>query len=654
LARAAEVFSDRTAWVRRLQTPLRQFLRTETGGAAVLLTAAVAALVWANVDASSYEELWGTELSLALGGQGLELSLREWVNSGLMTFFFFVVGLETRREFDLGELRERRRFALPMLAAIGGMAAAVAIYLAFNLGGSTAHGWGIAMSTDTALALGLLGLAGRRVPDRLRAFILTLVVVDDLLALLVIATAYTDDLEPAALLWAFGFFAAVLGFRAIGVRRGPPYLVLGAASWVALLGSGVEPVVVGLAMGLLVWAYPVARSEFERAGERFRAFREQPTPELERSAREGLSAAISPNERLLHLYHPWTSYVVVPLFAFANAGITIDAGLLERAVGSPVTLGILFGYLIGKPVGIAGVSLLVTRLSGGRLRPPVGWAAVLGAGTVAGVGFTISLLVATLAFDGARLEEAKLGILGAAGGASVLTWLVFGATALLPRQRRVGALLGGDEPLVDLAYDVDPNRDHVRGPLDPPVTVVEYGDFECPYCGRAEPAVRDLLRDFADVRYVWRHLPLADVHPNAELAAEASEAAAAQGAFWPMHDLLLEHQDALGPADLVRYAGQLGLDVERFKDHLRKHAGARRIAEDVEGADLSGVSGTPTFFINGRRHYGAYDIAALSAAVRAAGARASWWRPERLSVARPPDSPSPSPQRRDGGAPRPP
>ena len=642
MARVADSFSDRTAWVRRLKTPLREFLRTETGGAAVLLAAALAALAWANLDASSYERLWGTELSLRLGDQGIELSLREWVNSGLMTFFFLVVGLEARREFDLGELRERRRLALPMLAAIGGMGAAVAIYLAFNLGDSTARGWGIAMSTDTALALGLLGLVGRRVPDRLRAFVLTLVVVDDLLALVVIATAYTEDLELAGLVWAVGFFAAVLGFRAVGVRRVPLYFVLGAAAWVALLASGVDPVVIGLAMGLLVWAYPAGRSDFELAGERFRAFCEQPTPELERSAREGLTAAISPNERLLHLYHPWTSYVIVPLFAFANAGIAIDAGLLQRAAGSPVTLGILFGYLIGKPVGILGVSLLVARLSRGRLRPPVGWAAVLGAGTVAGVGFTISLLVATLAFDGARLEEAKLGILAAAVGASALTWLVFGATALLPKQRRIAALLGGEEPLVDLAYDVDPDRDHVRGPLDAPVTVVEYGDFECPYCGRAEPAVRELLRDFADVGYVWRHLPLGDVHPNAQLAAEASEAAAAQGAFWPMHDLLFEHQDALRPADLVGYADQLGLDVERFKDHLREHTGAHRVAEDVEGADLSGVSGTPTFFINGRRHYGAYDLAALSAAVRGAGARASWRRPERPSVARPPDSSSTS------------
>jgi Na+/H+ antiporter NhaA/predicted DsbA family dithiol-disulfide isomerase len=503
------------------------------------------------------------------------------------------------------------------------MALAIAIYLAFNLGSSSARGWGIAMSTDTALALGVLSLVGRRVPDRLRVFILTVVVVDDLVALVVIATAYTEDLQLVALLWAAGFFAAMLVARAVHVRRGPVYFVLGAATWVALLESGVEPVVVGLGMGLLVWATPVARSELETAGARFRAFREQPTPELERSARASLRTAITPNERLLALYHPWTSYVIVPLFAFANAGITIDTSLLERAAGSPITLGILFGYVIGKPVGIVGMSLLVTHLSRKRLRPPVGWAAVLGAGTIAGIGFTVSLLVATLAFDGAQLEEAKIGILGAAACASALTWVVFRVTSALPLQRRIAALLGGDEPLVDLAYDVDPERDHIRGHLDAPVTVVEYGDFECPYCGRAEPQVRELLRDFADVRYVWRHLPLSDVHPNAQLAAEAAEAAAEQGAFWPMHDLLLSRQDALQPADLIGYAEKLELDVERFTHHLRKHSGARHIAEDVEGADLSGVTGTPTFFVNGRRHYGAYDIATLSAAVRQAGARAT-------------------------------
>ena len=619
----ASSFSGRTAWARNLQMPLRQFLRTETGGAVVLLAAAVAALLWVNLDASSYEALWETTLSVELGDAGVALDLRHWVNSGLMTFFFFVLGLEARREFDLGELRERRRFALPLLAAIGGMTIAVAVYLAFNAGCSSAAGWGIAMSTDTAFALGLLALVGPRFPDRLRAFMLTVVVVDDILALVVIATVYTEQVSVSALLAAFGLFGAVLAARALRVRIGLIYFALGAAIWVALLESGVEPVVVGLAMGLLAYAYPVARSDLERATERFREFREQPTPELARSVGLRLRAAVSPNERLQQLYHPWTSYLIVPLFALANAGIAIDGGFLARAFTSPITLGILLGYVIGKPVGIFGSSWLLTRLSRGRLRPPVGWAAVAGAGTIAGIGFTVALLVATLAFEGSQLEEAKLGILSAALGASLLTWLLFRATSLLPRRLRIRALLGDAEPLVDLYMDVDPRRDHVRGPLDAPVTVVEYGDFECPYCGQAEPVVRELLRDFGDVRYVWRHLPLNDVHANTQLAAEAAEAAAGQGAFWELHDLLLAHQDALRPNDLIGYSEQLGLDVERFTNDLREQVGAARVAEDVDGADMSGVSGTPTFFINGRRHYGAYDIDTLSAAVRAAGARAT-------------------------------
>jgi len=616
-------FSGRTAWARSVETPLREFLRTETGGAAVLLAAAVAALVWVNVGASSYDSLWGTKLSIDLGGAGVALDLRHWVNSGLMTFFFFVAGLEARREFDLGELRERRRFTVPLLAGIGGMAVAVALYLAFNGGSSSAHGWGIAMSTDTAFALGLLALVGPRFPDRLRAFMLTVVVVDDIVALVVIATVYTEALRVVPLLAAVAFFGAVLVLRSVPVRVGLVYFVLGAGAWVGLLKSGVEPIVVGLVMGLLVYAYPAPRSNLERVTERFREFREQPTADLARVAGVELRAATSPNERFQHLFHPWTSYLIVPLFALANAGVALDGAFLARAFGSRITLGILLGYVVGKPVGILGCSWLATRLSRRRLQPPVGWAAVAGGGTIAGIGFTVSLLIATLAFEGRQLEEAKVGILSAALGAALITWLLFRATALLPRRLRIRALLGTAEPLVDLYIDVDPERDHVRGPLEAPVTLVEYGDLECPYCGQAEPVVRELLRDFGDVRYVWRHLPLSDVHPRAQLAAEAAEAAADQGAFWEMHDLLLEHQDRLGPSDLVRYAEQLGLDVERFTNQLQDHAGAARVAEDVDSADLSGVSGTPTFFINGRRHYGAYDIDTLTKAVRTARARAA-------------------------------
>ncbi|NJC73744.1 Na+/H+ antiporter NhaA [Planosporangium thailandense] len=616
-------YSERTVWRWRVQTPLHEFLRAETGGAAVLLAAALAALAWANIDSSSYEAAWRTQLSVRLGGWGVSLDLRQWVNSGLMALFFFTVGLEARREFDMGELRDRRRLALPLAAGIAGMLIPVGIYLALNAGRASALGWGAAMSTDTAFALGILAMVGPRCPDRLRAFMLTVTVVDDLVALGVIAVFYTEQVAIAALLAGLAILGAILLVRARGVRYGLVYATLAAAAWVAALESGVDPVVVGLAVGLLMYAYPAARSDLERASDLFRLFREQPTPQLARSARLGLAAAISPNERLQLLYHPWASYVIVPLFALANAGITINGSLLTRAATSPITLGILVGYVVGKPVGIVGGTWLVTRLSRGRLRPPVGWAAVTGAGAVAGIGFTVSLLIATLAFHGVQLAEAKLGILGAALCSSVLGWGIFRVTALLPPRLRIPALAGRAEAIVDLAAPVDPHRDHLRGPVDAPVTVVEYGDFECPNCGQAEPVVRELLADFGDVRYVWRHLPLTDVHPHAQLAAEAAEAAAEQGAFWQMHDLLLDHQGDLAVSDLIRYAQTLGLDVERFRDHLQRRAGAARIAEDVDSADLSGVSGTPTFFVNGRRHHGAYDIAALSAAVRAARARAT-------------------------------
>ena len=618
---ATPPLSGRTAWARSLQTPLQVFLRTETGSAAVLLAMTVVALAWVNADAASYNALWHTQLSIRVGGASVSQDLRGWVNSGLMTSFFFVVGLEARREFDMGELRERRRVALPVLAGLGGMVVPIAIYLAANAGRSSAHGWGTAMSTDTAFALGMLALVGPRFPDRLRAFMLTVAVVDDVASLVVIGAAYSNGLAPAALTVAFGIFGVMLLIRAAGIRYGVIYALLGVAAWVAVFKSGVDPVVVGLAMGLLTYAYPAHRADLERASDLFRDFREQPTPELARTASVGLTSAISPNDRLQQLFHPWTSYLIVPLFALANAGIAISGSFLARAYTSPITLGILFGYVAGKPIGIAGTSWLVTRLSRGRLRPPVGWAAVAGAGAIAGIGFTVSLLIATLAFGGTQLEEAKLGILSAGLVSSAATWLVFRATSYLPPRLRIRALFGTSEVIVDLGAPVDPERDHVRGPASALVTVVEYGDFECPFCGQAEPAVRELLAGHGDVRYVWRHLPLTDVHPHAQTASEAAEAAADQGKFWEMHDTLFDHQDELQNRDLVRYAQELGLNVERFRDHVRRHAGAARIAEDIDSADLSGVSGTPTFFINGRRHYGAYDIYTLSSAVKAAKAR---------------------------------
>ena len=347
----AAPFSGRTAWTRNLQTPLRAFLTTETGSAAILLAAVVAALVWTNVDPGSYERLWSTTLSIHVGSYSISQDLQAWINSGLMAFFFFVIGLEARREFDLGELRERRRVALPLLAGIGGMAVPVLIYLAINAGHDSIHGWGTAMSTDTAFALGLLALVGSGLPDRLRAYLLTVAVVDDIVALLVIAVVYSGSISVGPLLVAFGLFGCTLLVRAADIHVGLVYFVLGTAVWVAFYESGVDPVVAGLMGGVIALAYPAQRSDLERASDIFRLFREQPTGDLARNARGALRTAVSPNERLQSLWHPWTSYVIVPLFALANAGVHLSAGFLSTAFTSPVTLGIIFGYVLGKPIG---------------------------------------------------------------------------------------------------------------------------------------------------------------------------------------------------------------------------------------------------------------------------------------------------------------
>jgi Na+/H+ antiporter NhaA len=615
-------FTERTAWARNLAAPVRNFLRTESAGAVALLCAAIAALVWANTPWwESYESVWSTELSIRLGSAGISLPLREWISQGLMTFYFLVVGLEARREFDLGALRERRRILLVAVTACGGMAAAVLIFLAFNAGEDGAHGWGAAMSSDTAFGLGVLALVAPRA-TRLRLRLLSISVVDDLVALLVIATVYTEAVDVVALAVAVGLFGVLLALRyAPEGWRSQAAAVLGVGVWVALHESGIDPLISGLAAGLAIAAYPPARTELERVTELARSFREQPTPELARSAQLSVTSAISANERLEYRLHPWTSFVIVPLFALSNIGIHLEGKLLADAVTSPITLGIVFGYVVGKPAGFLLAPLLGRRLVG--VQPTLSWPVIGVGGAVAGIPFTVSILIAGIAFDGRALDEAKLGVLATAILAALLSWAVARSIARLPKDVRLRQLRGTADDLVDLTEDVDPEHDHIRGPASAPVTLVEYGDYECPYCGQAEVVIRQLLEEFgAELRYVWRHLPLSDVHPNAQMAAEAAEAANAQGMFWPMHDKLLATQHELTPRDLKQDAEELGLDVERFSNDLRGREYNDRVSEDVASADSSGVAGTPSFFINGLRHQGAYDLDTLSKAVRAARIRA--------------------------------
>ena len=347
------------------------------------------------------------------------------------------------------------------------------------------------------------------------------------------------------------------------MHNGGPYLVLGIVAWVAFLKSGIDPIVVGLAMGLLTIAYPAAREDLERATDLFRVFREQPTSELQQSARAGLRSAISPNERWQQMFHPFTSYVVVPLFALANAGFVVSGSFLSHAYGSAITLGIIAAYVVGKPIG-------VTRRGGAgdqalaRPHPPAGGVGV-GAGRRRGGRHRVHRLAADRVAGLQRPSTwprpswacSTTLVVGPA-----MSWAIICVTYRLPKKVKLRLLIGRGETIVDLAPPVDPERDHIRGPAEASVTLVEYGDLECPYCGQAEPVIRELLSDFGDLRYVWRHLPLNDVHPHAQLAAEASEAAAAQDKFWEMHDLMLAHQDELTLRQIMGHAAGAELDME--------------------------------------------------------------------------------------------
>ncbi|MGQ0609170.1 MAG: Na+/H+ antiporter NhaA [Chloroflexota bacterium] len=601
---------------------LRSFLHTEAGSAVVLLAATIVALAWANSPwGDAYDGLWATEVSLRLGGYDLSHDLGDWVNDGLMTLFFLLIGLEVRREFDMGEFRERRRVAVPIFAAVGGMILPVAIFLAVNPGGEAARGWAMVMATDTAFAVGVLALVGRRSSFRLRTFLLTLVIVDDVAAVSVIAIVYSTDVELVALAIGIGLLVAMAILRAIGFQRSSIYVLLGLGIWLAAWEAGVHPTVAGVAIGLLTSAYPPRRAALEAATGLTRSFRQRPSPALAAAAAQRITMSLSPNERLQHALHPWSSFVVVPLFALANAGLDLSADLLGRAVSSPLVIGIVLGLVVGKTLGIPIGSRLAThpRLGGQALA--VGWPSLVAASSVAGIGFTMSLLIADLSYTGGELDHAKLGILVASVLAATLSIAMFHGMSLLPREWLGRAEARTSRMLTDLTDAVDPVRDHVRGALDAPLTLVEYGDYECPHCGRAAPVIRQLLEQFdGRLRFVFRHLPLIDVHPNAALAAEAAEAAAAQGRFWEMHDTLFGRQTELDVPNLSRYAEELGLDANAFEEDLRSGRFAGRVGQDVNSAEEAGVAGTPSFFINDVRYRGPYDLESLvSVLTRAEG-----------------------------------
>ena len=421
--------SDR-ALARSVARPLGRFLHVEAAGGVVLLAATVVALAWANSPWSSgYAELWSSQAGVSLAGHSLVLDLRHWVNDGLMTLFFFVIGLEIKQEVVGGQLASPRAAAIPAIGAVGGMVVPAAVYTAVNAGGAGADGWAIPMATDVAFALGVLALLGRWVPPGLKVVLLALAIVDDIGAIVVIAAFYTSDIEPGWLAAAAAGLAAVALIRRRGVRYMPVYAVLGAAVWFATYRSGVHATVAGVALGLLTPARPLMpevdadRVAGELSGDT--AVSAAEVRAISFRIRESVPVA----ERLQDLLHPWTSFVVVPLFALANAGVEVSSGALADAATSPVTLGVVLGLVVGKTVGVAGAVALGRRLGLGVLPPGVTMRHVVGMGGLAGIGFTVSLFVTGLAFgDGALADQAKLGILAAsvlaAAVGAVVLWRV--------------------------------------------------------------------------------------------------------------------------------------------------------------------------------------------------------------------------------------
>jgi len=380
----------------------------------------VAALVWANSPwEASFASFWSTSLELDIGPYHFNEDLAHWVNDALMAVFFFVVGLEIKRELVTGELRDRRAVALPALAALGGMAVPALIYVAVNISGDSTAGWGIPMATDIAFALGIVALLGSRVPSPLKVFLLTLAIIDDIGAIVVIAVFYTDELEPSHLLLAAGVATSVAAMRRMNVRYTPVYVAAGMGLWLAVYESGVHATIAGVVMGMLTPALP-RQSEIEAEAI---VDTLELQPELCVDDVRDISAAIRDSvslcERLIDALHPWTSYVIVPVFALANAGIALSTATLSDP--SAVLLGVAAGLVIGKLVGVAGCTWLAVRLGIAELPADVRWRHVVGIGALAGIGFTVSLFITALAFDDlAQQDDAKVGILAASVAAAVL------------------------------------------------------------------------------------------------------------------------------------------------------------------------------------------------------------------------------------------
>jgi len=573
-------------------------------GALLLLLATIAAIVWANTATASYDGFWDTDLTIGVGDVRLDFTLHAIVNDALMAIFFFTVGLEVRREFAIGELTSRSRALVPVVAAVAGLAIPALLFVLVAGGTGYAHAWGVVISTDTAFLVGALALIGPRAPGRLRVFLLALAVVDDIGALSIIALVYTQDFTPLPLLVAAIGLVGVYFTRYLRGGRGPVYATLAIIVWFAFLASGVHPTLAGVAIALLVPVYRPNRTDVEHALDLARTFRQSPNTEYARAAANSLRESISINERLQSAYAPYVAYVILPLFALANAGVVLSPDIIGGALVSPLTWGIIVGLVAGKLIGVFGSTTVLRLLKIGEFGAGLTADRMLGGAALCGIGFTISLFIVDLAIvDELAQNEARVGVLAASVIAFLIATIVFRISDALHPDTETGQTL---------ARPVDPERDHIFGDPEAPYVIVEYGDFQCGFCLKASGSIQEVHRELGDqLCYVWRHAPLVEYHPNAQAAAEASEAAALQGRFFEFERGLFADQEHQRPSDILRLAESLGLDVERFQRDLVSAEVAARVRDDMLDAEAMNITAVPTLFVNGRRHVGPYDAQSL-------------------------------------------
>ncbi|MBO3724509.1 Na+/H+ antiporter NhaA [Actinomyces bowdenii] len=572
----------------------RDVLTSETHAAAALALATLAALVWANAG-ESYHAFWGTRLSLSVGPLGVDLTAHEWVNEGLMTVFFFLVGLDVRRDLTLGEMRLPGRALLPAAAAVGGLVVPAFIYLIIAMGTPGLGAWGSVISTDTAFALGMLALIGPKRAPRLRLFLLAFAVIDDIGALVVIALFYTASLDLIALAVAALGLAGVWALARCGAWRAPLYLVLAGVIWYALHRSGVHPTLAGVLIAMLLPVYSVRSEDVNGAGELARLYRQSPAPGTAALLREALAYSMPMNQRMSFLLLPYVNYVVVPLFALANAGVTLSAQSLDAAFASRITWAVIIGLVLGKLVGVTlGAALVLHMVPSSRL-PGLDLPRIMGIGALSGMGFTISLLVAGIALDEEAVrDQARIGVLCASAAALALAALIFRISDYLsplppsPGQR--------------LRRGVDEGVDLTTGDPRAPHTLINYADMSDEDRWRLMEALHGIahLRDAGQVRLVLRHKLSG---PESLLAALALEAARHQdkSRLWPFHDALARLCGQVTPRTITRAAQEAGLDPHALWERIDSGIDEPKVLKDALEVEGLTEGGGPVVYIDGER-----------------------------------------------------